>query len=111
MIRTLGGEGTDRMEALSDGLFAIVLTLLVLQFDVPDVPAEELPAALADQQTLLVSYLLSFLVVGLYWIVHHNVFRSIVGHDRFLLWLNPIVEAGHLNAYASIPRHIVQISA
>ncbi len=43
MIKTLGGKGTDRMEALSDGLFAIVLTLLVLQFDVPDVSAAELP--------------------------------------------------------------------
>lgn len=88
MVRTLGGEGTDRMEALSDGLFAIVLTLLVLQFEVPDVPADELPAAVADQETLLVSYLLSFVVVGLYWIIHHNLFRYIVGHDRILLWLN-----------------------
>lgn len=88
MIRTLGGEGTDRMEGLSDGLFAIVLTLLVLQFDVPDVPDSELPAALADQETLLISYLLSFLIVGLYWIVHHNLFRYIVDHDRVLLWLN-----------------------
>ncbi|TYT62528.1 TMEM175 family protein [Natrialba swarupiae] len=88
MIKTLGGKGTDRMEALSDGLFAIVLTLLVLQFDVPDVSAAELPGAIADQETLLISYLLSFLVVGLYWIIHHNLFRYIVGHDRVLLWLN-----------------------
>lgn len=87
-MRTLGGEGTDRMEGLSDGLFAIVLTLLVLQFEVPDVPADELPAAVADQEALLVSYLLSFLVVGLYWIVHHNLFDHIVEHDRVLLWLN-----------------------
>ncbi|RQG96558.1 TMEM175 family protein [Natrarchaeobius chitinivorans] len=88
MVRTLGGEGTDRMEALSDGLFAIVLTLLVLQFDVPDVPAAALPGAIADQETLLVSYLLSFVVVGIYWIVHHNLFRYIESHDRVLLWLN-----------------------
>ncbi|MEY7851263.1 TMEM175 family protein [Natrarchaeobius sp. A-rgal3] len=88
MIRTLGGEGTDRMEALSDGLFAIVLTLLVLQFDVPDVATQELPGAVADQETLLISYLLSFLVVGLYWIIHHNLFQYIVDHDRVLLWLN-----------------------
>ncbi|WP_306052903.1 TMEM175 family protein [Natronococcus wangiae] len=88
MVWSLGGEGTDRMEGLSDGLFAIVLTLLVLQFEVPDVPADELSAAIVDQETLLISYLLSFLVVGLYWIIHHNLFRYIVGHDRILLWLN-----------------------
>ncbi|WP_436345150.1 TMEM175 family protein [Natronorubrum sp. FCH18a] len=88
MVRTLGGEDTDRMEALSDGVFAIVLTLLVLQFEVPDVSASELPSAVADQETLLVSYLLSFVVVGLYWIIHHNLFRYIVAHDRILLWLN-----------------------
>ncbi|RQG86936.1 DUF1211 domain-containing protein [Natrarchaeobius halalkaliphilus] len=88
MVRTLSGDGTDRMEALSDGLFAIVLTLLVLQFDVPEVSASELPTAIADQETLLVSYLLSFLVVGLYWIIHHNLFRYITRHDRLLLWMN-----------------------
>ncbi|ELY40700.1 TMEM175 family protein [Natronorubrum tibetense] len=88
MVRTLGGPDTDRMEALSDGVFAIVLTLLVLQFEVPDVSASELPAAVADQETLLVSYLLSFVVVGLYWIIHHNLFRYIEAHDRILLWLN-----------------------
>lgn len=87
MVRVLGGEGTDRMEGMSDGVFAIVLTLLVLQFEVPDVPASRLPAAVGDQETLLVSYLLSF-VVGLYWIIHHNLFQSITGHDRVLLWLN-----------------------
>ena len=88
MTRLLGGRDTDRMDALSDGLFAIVLTLLILQFEVPTVAPEELPAALADQGPLLFSYLLSFLVVGLYWIVHHNLFQQIVRHDRLLLWLN-----------------------
>lgn len=88
MVRMIGGEGTDRIEALTDGVLAIVLTLLVLQFEVPDVPAAALPGAVADQETLLVSYLLSFGIVGLYWTIHHNLFRTIVGHDRFLLWLN-----------------------
>lgn len=91
-IRPLEGADTTRMDALSDGLFAIVLTLLVLQFQVPEVSPDrattELPVALTDQQPLLLSYLLSFLVVGLYWIVHHNLFRHIVRHDRVLLWLN-----------------------
>ncbi|AHG00105.1 hypothetical protein HALLA_16165 [Halostagnicola larsenii XH-48] len=94
MVRVpmLKGERTDRIEALSDGVFAIVLTLLVLQFTVPDVPANragtELAGALADQLALLFSYLLSFFVVGIYWIVHHNLFRQIDRHDRLLLYLN-----------------------
>ena len=91
-VRLLEGEDTDRIDGLSDGLFAIVLTLLVLQFQIPDVPADsaatELPAALADQETLLFSYLLSFGVVGIYWIVHHNLFQHIVRHDRVLLYGN-----------------------
>ncbi|MCU4972857.1 TMEM175 family protein [Halobacteria archaeon AArc-m2/3/4] len=88
MVRLLEGEDTDRMDALSDGVFAIVLTLLVLQFQVPDADATGVPAALADQRPLLFSYLLSFAVVGLYWIVHHNLFQRIVRHDRVLLYLN-----------------------
>lgn len=91
-VRLLEGEDTDRIDGLSDGLFAIVLTLLVLQFQIPDVPADhaatELPAALADQETLLFSYLLSFGVVGIYWIVHHNLFERIERHDRGLLYGN-----------------------
>ncbi|AGB15125.1 putative integral membrane protein [Halovivax ruber XH-70] len=88
MVALLGGDGTDRIEALTDGVLAIVLTLLVLQFEVPDVAPSALPAALADQETLVVSYVLSFAIVGLYWTIHHSLFRDIVEHDRLLLWLN-----------------------
>lgn len=88
MVRMIGGEGTERIEALTDGVLAIVLTLLVLQFEVPDAPASALPGAVADQETLLVSYLLSFAIVGLYWTIHQTLFRNIVDHDRLLLWLN-----------------------
>ncbi|MFC7154902.1 TMEM175 family protein [Halomarina halobia] len=87
-LRTVGGEGVDRLNAISDGIFAIVLTLLVLQFEVPDVPPSELGGALRAMRPLFVSYLLSFFVVGLYWVVHHNLFRQIVRHDRVLLYLN-----------------------
>ncbi|GAB3034291.1 TMEM175 family protein [Natronobiforma cellulositropha] len=87
-MRLLEGEDTTRMDALSDGLFAIVLTLLVLQFEIPDVDPGALPGALTAQWPLLFSYLLSFAVVGLYWIIHHNLFQNIVRHDRVLLYLN-----------------------
>ncbi|WP_254544035.1 TMEM175 family protein [Halomarina pelagica] len=87
-LRTVGGEGVDRLNAISDGVFAIVLTLLVLQFEVPEVPPSELGGALRAMRPLFVSYLLSFFVVGVYWVVHHNLFRLIVRHDRVLLYLN-----------------------
>lgn len=87
-MRLLEGEDTTRMDALSDGLFAIVLTLLVLQFEVPDVAPGDVATALAAQRPLLFSYLLSFAVVGLYWIIHHNLFQFVVRHDRVLLYLN-----------------------
>lgn len=91
-VRMLEGDRTDRVEALSDGVFAIVLTLLVLQFRVPNIPADrvgsELPGALAAQRTVFFSYLLSFFVVGIYWIIHHNLFQEIVRHDRLLLYAN-----------------------
>ncbi len=86
------GEGTERIGGLSDGLFAIVLTLLVLQFQVPPIPPSQLEAelwpALVRQWPLLFSYVLSFLVVGLYWVVHHHLFKLIVRYDRTILYLN-----------------------
>ncbi|WP_266079014.1 TMEM175 family protein [Haladaptatus caseinilyticus] len=92
VVRVLGGEGTDRLEAISDGVFAIVLTLLVLQFEVPDVPSAQagtqLPPYLLGFQSLLFSYLLSFFTVGVYWVVHQNLFQNIERHDRILLYLN-----------------------
>ena len=91
-VTRLVGEGTDRLGALSDGLFAIVLTLLVLQFEVPEIPPEavasELLPSLLALQPLLFSYVLSFTVVGLYWVVHHDLFSLVERHDRVLLYLN-----------------------
>ncbi len=92
VVRVLSGEGTDRLEALSDGVFAIVLTLLVLQFEVPTVPHGQIGTQLASRllefQSLLFSYLLSFFTVGIYWVIHQNLFQQIERHDRVLLYLN-----------------------
>jgi uncharacterized membrane protein len=79
----------DRVAAFSDGVFAIAITLLVLSLTVPThVNPDDLGEALRDLAPELFSYALSFLVVGMYWMAHHRVFRSVVQVDRTVLWIN-----------------------
>jgi uncharacterized membrane protein len=84
----------QRIEAFSDGVFAIVITLLVLELKVPSLPEHvtnaDLLAELAQLWPKFLSYLLSFLVVGVYWIAHHFTFHLIRRADRMLLLLNLI---------------------
>ena len=83
---------TVRTESLSDGIFAIATTLLVLNLEVPNVPQGEatrsLPQAIADLAPSLLSYVLSFLVVAAYWMAHRAIFRHIMRVNRPLSWLN-----------------------
>lgn len=83
---------TDRLLALSDGVIAIAITLLILDISVPTVPAdsagEVLPGLVADQWHEFFGYVLSFLVIGLYWVLHRRIFVHIERHDRGVLWLN-----------------------
>ncbi len=86
-------EGTERINALSDGVFAIAITLLVLNIEVPnDIPADlvaqELPGRLAALVPDLLSYAVSFLVIGSYWMAHRAIFQGIRALDRGLMWLN-----------------------
>ncbi len=60
-----------RLEAFSDGVFAIVITLLVLDVKVPDQANGHLAQALAAQWPQYVAYLVSFLIVGIIWLNHH----------------------------------------
>ena len=78
-----------RLNALSDGLFAIVLTLLVLDIKLPQVNAA---ASARDLLELLVptlsGYLITFIIAGLYWIRHIRLVESLKGVTRELLWIN-----------------------
>ena len=78
----------DRLIFFSDAVFAIVMTLLVLDIRVPDVAAREVPGLVFELWPKIFSYVLSFLVIGLYWIGHHQTFRYVRSYDRTLLWLN-----------------------
>ncbi len=81
-------EDSTRLLALSDGLFAIVLTLLVLDLRPPDAGGPLTYADLVALWPRLFGFVLTFLVGGSYWVAHHADFDCIVGHDRSLLWLN-----------------------
>ena len=78
-----------RIVAFSDGGFAIAITLLVLGLAVPKhLHGESLAAALWSQRESLFAYVLSFAVIGRFWIVHHRLFSDIVGFDGRLIALN-----------------------
>ena len=80
---------TDRIEALTDGVFAIVMTLLVHELRVPHVEhPSELPGQLAALWPNLVSYIISFVVLGVFWVGHHNQFHFIKRSDRKFMWIN-----------------------
>jgi uncharacterized membrane protein len=87
-----GVPGVERINTLSDGVFAIVITLLVLELRVPEIPSqlvpEVLPMALRETLPKVASHVVSFVVLGIYWVGHHNMFMHIKRHDRVLLWLN-----------------------
>jgi uncharacterized membrane protein len=78
-----------RVEAFSDGVFAIAITLLVLEIPVPDVPAgESLWTALGREWPSYFAYVVGFLVIGVMWLNHHTTFGYIAHVDRTLLLLN-----------------------
>jgi uncharacterized membrane protein len=79
----------SRIVAFSDGVFAIAITLLVLNLSIPEqIPGDEVTSALWDQRHDLFAYALSFAVIGRFWIVHHRLFGDITGFDGRLLALN-----------------------
>jgi TMEM175 potassium channel family protein len=86
---------TARTEAFSDGVFAIVITLLILEIKVPppsSIPvgavAHELPHRLWELKAMFIAYVLSFFIVGTFWVAHHNVFKLIRRTNRLFMWIN-----------------------
>jgi uncharacterized membrane protein len=83
------GQKTIRIEALSDGVFAIAMTLLVLDLHVPiSASTPDLPDAIFKLWPQFVAYIVSFMVLAVYWIGHHNQFHWIEHSSRTLLWIN-----------------------
>jgi uncharacterized membrane protein len=81
-----------RIENFSDAVFAIVVTIMVLEIRIPDSLAFAGDgAALEDFAALLVTYALSFVVVGILWGSHHYLLFTLPTADRTTLWLNNLV--------------------
>ena len=83
----LEGE-RDRIQALTDSVFAIAITLLVLDLKPPPVEVSALPSTLRGMVPMLLVYLLTFLVLGGMWFRHRTEFTYISRVDHPLAWLN-----------------------
>ena len=78
----------QRLEAFSDGVYAIVITLLILDIRIPDAEPALLGATLVRLLPQLFTYVLSFFVVGLYWHAHHQVSAQVKRVNNPFIWIN-----------------------
>ena len=85
---------TARVEAFSDGVFAIAITLLILNLKVPSGPTGHLGAALARQWPTYAAFLISYAFIGIMWVNHHRLFNHIRRSDNGLLFLNLLLLLG-----------------
>ena len=88
------GLSFERVVFFSDAVFAIVITLLVLELKVPHVTEHTEPAlrhALVELFPRVVGFVVSFLIIGLMWIEHHRIFRYIDNYNGGPLWRNLVL--------------------
>lgn len=74
-----------RLEAFSDGVLAIIITIMVLELRVPEEPTLE---ALRPRVPKFLSYVLSFVFIGIYWNNHHHLFQAVRQVNGRVLWAN-----------------------
>lgn len=80
---------TNRIEAFSDGVIAIIITIMVFDLKLPEVNADHsLWKAVVHLLPKFLSYTLSFLVIAIMWVNHHQIFHQVKQTDRQLLWYN-----------------------
>jgi len=79
------GMQSGRLEAFTDGVVAIIITIMVLELKVPQEGTLE---ALSDSMPILLAYVLSFINVGLYWNNHHHLMQATQRIDGRVLWAN-----------------------
>jgi uncharacterized membrane protein len=75
----------ERLEAFSDGVMAIILTIMVLELKVPHEPTL---AALRPLAPVFLSYVISFIIIGIYWNSHHHLFKIVHHVNGRIMWAN-----------------------
>lgn len=84
--------GTSRVETFSDGVIAIVITIMVLELKLPDFKREAtewtVQHYLTDAAPYLISYAFSFMMVGIFWTNHHHMFHLFNHIDERIIWQN-----------------------
>lgn len=109
--RSLAGLPPNRIEALADGIFAVAMTVLVLEVHIPDLPEGASPDALERALWALgpklASFAVGFVILGTLWIGHHYQFHYIRRSDRPLLWVNLLF----LLAICSLPFAVAILGA
>jgi uncharacterized membrane protein len=90
ILAMLANASTSRVEALSDAVFAIAMTLLVIDLKVPPIDADLLHA-LAERGAAIGAYIVSFVAISGYWLQHHRLFHMLARSDGWLLLLNLVL--------------------
>ena len=89
----------DRVAYFSDAVFAIAMTLLVVGIGIPTVTQNELGEALREKQPEIISFFVSFVVIGNYWLAHHRFYSRLGGITPRLMTINLV----YLAAIAFVP--------
>ena len=92
-LESAEGLSKHRIEALSDGIFAFAMTLLVLDIKMPKLPETAVQAGLLVPSLFILwpkffSYFMSFVILGVFWVAHHGYAHFLKRTDRWLLWSN-----------------------
>ncbi|HAY53145.1 MAG TPA: DUF1211 domain-containing protein [Lactobacillus sp.] len=81
----------SRFQAFSDGVFSILITILVLNFSIPAYTAGHLAAAVVNQWPTMAAYVVSYFYVGTLWLFHHDYFNTLTRIDRNVNMLNLLI--------------------
>lgn len=85
----------DRVKSFSDNIFGFAMTLLIARITIPNVPLDEaavqLPLMLIHEWRHFAIYTISFLGIGGYWVLHHNIFAHVQATDKTMIWLNMLL--------------------